>query len=319
MRSYPISRCRGWTGSNYLKKVRKSFGSIPFVLFTGRGREEVVIEAINNGVDFYLQKGGDPKAQFAELAHKVRQAVTRRRAEIALSDSEKRLADIINFLPDATFAIDTRGVVIAWNRAMERMTGVSSQMISSAREITNMHSRFTTSAGHCSSTLSLTMTRRLLNRYPFVKKEGRTLFSEITIPHFNEGRGAALWFTASPLYQQERGGGRRHRVDPRDHGEETGRRETLFPPTGNTPTCSTRSRMCTTGAILKAGWSGPAGPGQRSSGTMIFLNVSGGVLQMISMSIRRTGNSCLRRSGRKREGHRFPGPVKEERRDPGAC
>jgi len=116
----------GMDGIELLKSVRKSFGSIPFVLFTGRGREEVVIEAINNGVDFYLQKGGDPKAQFAELAHKVRQAVTRRRAEIALSDSEQRLADIINFLPDATFAIDTWGVIIAWNRAMERMTGSSS-------------------------------------------------------------------------------------------------------------------------------------------------------------------------------------------------
>ena len=50
---------------------------IPFILFTGRGREEVVIEAINNGVDFYLQKGGDPKAQFAELGHKIKKAVNK--------------------------------------------------------------------------------------------------------------------------------------------------------------------------------------------------------------------------------------------------
>src|SRR5512138_1307276 len=49
-------------GIEFLKKVRQSFGSIPFILFTGRGREEIVIQAINHGVDFYLQKGGDPKA-----------------------------------------------------------------------------------------------------------------------------------------------------------------------------------------------------------------------------------------------------------------
>ena len=36
------------------------------------GREEVVIEAIN-GADFYVQKGGDPKAQFTVLAHMIRQ------------------------------------------------------------------------------------------------------------------------------------------------------------------------------------------------------------------------------------------------------
>ena len=68
-------------GIEFLKEVRSRFGSIPFILFTGRGREEVVIDAINNGADFYLQKGGDPKAQFAELAHKIRQAVARRTAE----------------------------------------------------------------------------------------------------------------------------------------------------------------------------------------------------------------------------------------------
>lgn len=43
----------------------------------------------------------------------------------ALIESEHRLSDIINFLPDATFAIDENGVVIAWNHAIEEMTGVS--------------------------------------------------------------------------------------------------------------------------------------------------------------------------------------------------
>ena len=114
----------GMDGIGFLKAVRERYGDIPFILFTGRGREEVVIQAINNGADFYLQKGGDPRAQFAELAHKVRQAVARKRAEYSLVESEKRLTDIINFLPDATFAIDRAGTVIAWNRAIEEMTGV---------------------------------------------------------------------------------------------------------------------------------------------------------------------------------------------------
>ncbi|HSQ92696.1 MAG TPA: response regulator, partial [Methanoregula sp.] len=111
-------------GIAFLKAVRSRYGDIPFILFTGRGREEIVIEAINNGADFYLQKGGDPTAQFAELAHKIRQAVARRQMEHSLVESEKRLSDIINFLPDATFAIDHAGTVIAWNRAIEEMTGV---------------------------------------------------------------------------------------------------------------------------------------------------------------------------------------------------
>ena len=61
-------------GIQFLVEVRSRFGPIPFILFTGRGREEIVIQAINSGADFYLQKGGEPKAQFAELMHKIKSA-----------------------------------------------------------------------------------------------------------------------------------------------------------------------------------------------------------------------------------------------------
>jgi PAS domain S-box-containing protein len=48
----------------------------------------------------------------------------RNRADKALRDSERRLSDIIEFLPDATFVIDCDGKVIAWNKSMEAMTGI---------------------------------------------------------------------------------------------------------------------------------------------------------------------------------------------------
>jgi PAS domain S-box-containing protein len=47
-------------------------------------------------------------------------------AEDALRQSEQLRADIINFLPDATFAIDDQGRIIAWNRAIENLTGIAS-------------------------------------------------------------------------------------------------------------------------------------------------------------------------------------------------
>ncbi|MDP3480185.1 MAG: PAS domain S-box protein, partial [Desulfoprunum sp.] len=49
----------------------------------------------------------------------------RKKAEEALRKSEKRLAGIFDFLPDATFAIDRDGKVIAWNRAIEVMSGIA--------------------------------------------------------------------------------------------------------------------------------------------------------------------------------------------------
>jgi len=78
-------------GIEFLRRVRASGSDIPLILFTGRGREEIAIQALNEGADLYLQKGGDPIPQFTELAHKIRQAVNRRSAELALKESEKRL------------------------------------------------------------------------------------------------------------------------------------------------------------------------------------------------------------------------------------
>ena len=97
-------------GIAFLKEVRRDLGDIPFILFTGRGREEIVIQAIDEGVDFYLQKGGEPMSQFAELAHKIRQAVRRKEAEQNLRRSERRYRSIVQdqtemivrFSPDGT-------------------------------------------------------------------------------------------------------------------------------------------------------------------------------------------------------------------------
>nr|WP_321352591.1 PAS domain S-box protein [uncultured Methanoregula sp.] len=189
----------GMDGIAFLKQVRGSKNSIPFILFTGRGREEVVIQALNEGADFYLQKGGEPVAQFTELSHKVRQAVQQRRAEASIRDHERRETDIINFLPDATFAIDANGIVIAWNRAMEEFSGVP------AKEILGK--------GNYEYSLSIYNERRPVlidlvlqddketeTKYPYILRYGKKLISEKFLPEKNNGAGAMIWFTASPLY-----------------------------------------------------------------------------------------------------------------------
>lgn len=60
----------------------------------------------------------------------VNQDITEQKmAEEALKEADQRLADIIDFLPDATFAIDNKGRVISWNRAIEEMTRIWSEAI----------------------------------------------------------------------------------------------------------------------------------------------------------------------------------------------
>ena len=57
----------------------------------------------------------------AELRREVKE---RRQAEDALEESKQQLTNIIDFLPDATFVINNEGEVIAWNKAIEKMTGI---------------------------------------------------------------------------------------------------------------------------------------------------------------------------------------------------
>lgn len=101
-------------GIELLRKIRESGNNIPFIIFTGRGREDVVIEALNSGADFYLQKGGEPKSEFAELSHKIRSAIERREAIDALKTSRLQLSEMISALPDPTFAIDKDHRVIRY-------------------------------------------------------------------------------------------------------------------------------------------------------------------------------------------------------------
>jgi len=78
-------------GIEFLKSIRALGNTIPFIIFTGRGREEIVIEALNAGADFYLQKGGEAKSQFAELAHKVKRSIVTWNAEDQRRMNEIRL------------------------------------------------------------------------------------------------------------------------------------------------------------------------------------------------------------------------------------
>ncbi len=192
---------KGLDGIGLLKLVRERYGDIPFILFTGRGREEVVIEAINNGADFYLQKGGNVEAQFAELKHKIRHAVRRKHAEESLRDSERRLADIIDFLPDPTFAVDNSGHVIAWNRAMEEMTKIPSQRILGKSDYEYALPLYGKRRPLLLD-LIYESDERITGQYTIISRSGTTITAETDLPR-PDGSVLSVYVKACPLYNQE--------------------------------------------------------------------------------------------------------------------
>ena len=82
-------------GLEFFKRLRITGIATPFILFTGKGREEVVIEAMRYGVDFYIKKGGDAMSQFAELINAIRQCTARKEAEESLEHNARRFRTMI--------------------------------------------------------------------------------------------------------------------------------------------------------------------------------------------------------------------------------
>jgi len=87
----------GCNGIEFLEKVRDESLDIPFVLFTGKGSEEVASEAISAGATDYLQKGGGTE-QYDILANRVQNAVEQHRSTQRAETLERlrRLAAEIN-------------------------------------------------------------------------------------------------------------------------------------------------------------------------------------------------------------------------------
>jgi PAS domain S-box-containing protein len=192
----------GMDGIELLKLVRDRYGNLPFILFTGKGREEVVMEALNHGADFYVQKGPDLKGMIAELKYKLNRAIERRRIGDDLKRSRQQMTDIINFLPDATFVIDTHGRVIAWNHAIETMTGYKKEDLVGKGEYEYAIPFFGERRPMLIDTV-LQDPPALNQPCSGFRRQENKISQDLFAPGMNEGRGAHLWVHAGPLCDAE--------------------------------------------------------------------------------------------------------------------
>lgn len=98
-------------GIEFLKLLRLQGVDVPFILFTGKGREGVAMEALNNGADFYLEKGRDSLSQYTELLHMISESVAHRRDEEAVRVSEQRYRMLAESSPEFIYIIGSDGKV----------------------------------------------------------------------------------------------------------------------------------------------------------------------------------------------------------------
>ncbi len=126
----------------------------------------------------------------------------RKQAEEALRDSESKLAAIIEFLPDATFVIDNDKRVIAWNRAIEEMTGVNKDNIIGKGDYAYTIPFYGERRSHLLDLIDLN-DNDLASKYQYVQRKGNTLYAETFTPALYGGKGAYVWATGAPLFDNK--------------------------------------------------------------------------------------------------------------------
>ncbi|HII76886.1 MAG TPA: SpoIIE family protein phosphatase [Methanolinea sp.] len=144
----------------------------------------------------------DPEGNITGAIETIRDITGRKRDEQEVVRSRRSLADIISFLPDATFAINRDGVVITWNRAMEELTGIPAESM--------------IGKGDYEYSLPFYQERRLMlanlvlmpeaevdSLYTHVNREGDTLVVDTFIPSIRGKSGRYFWAKASPLYDPD--------------------------------------------------------------------------------------------------------------------
>lgn len=164
---------------------------------TGRG---VKYETYFTPVDKYFSiTAFSPKEDlYITLATDI---TRRKKAEAEISIERQKLLDIIEFLPDATFVIDEDRKIIAWNKALEEMTGTSKEEIIGEGDYAYSIPFYGEKRPILIDLIFLSE-NEIEDKYTYVKREGETLFAEVFVDKLYGGKGAYISVKASPLYHE---------------------------------------------------------------------------------------------------------------------
>ena len=172
-------------GLEFLSRLRGQGNNIPFIMFTGKGREEVAVEAFVRGADGYVVKGGDPTAQYAELANWVKAAVSRRKAQNALKESEEKYRSLVEVAHDGIVVTEgvERSIAFTNSRMVEMLGYTIEDLIGkSYRDFVHPDDRedYRTRRGfRLVSGKADTRERR------FIRKDGSTLYTLLSVSSIN--------------------------------------------------------------------------------------------------------------------------------------
>jgi two-component system, cell cycle sensor histidine kinase and response regulator CckA len=124
------------------------------------------------------------------------------KAEVARRESEQRLSAFIDFLPDATLAIDENKRIIIWNRAIEEMTGIPAEEMIGKGDYAYTIPFYGVARPQLMD-LFWESNSEIASKYPLLKREGENFVIEVFCPALYNGKGAFVWAKAAPLHDSE--------------------------------------------------------------------------------------------------------------------
>ncbi|HNX59756.1 MAG TPA: histidine kinase dimerization/phosphoacceptor domain -containing protein, partial [Spirochaetota bacterium] len=158
-----------------------------------------LIAAIKTASDIYNS--------YLEKIREKEDGLIRLLAELRESKSELerincRLNDIIEFIPDPTFVIDVDKKVVAWNRAIELITGIEKEKIIGKGEYSYAIPFF---REHVPMLIDMLDTEYDENnpRYKYIQRDGDKVIGEIYLQDLNDRKGVHLWAIAGPLFDTD--------------------------------------------------------------------------------------------------------------------
>ncbi len=184
--------------------------------YAGKYSKSELVEGAYEATDFFPAMGErgkwlhftaaairDPQGSIIGAVETLEDITEQKLAEEEARAARQHLLDMIDFLPDATFVLDQDKKVIAWNRAIEEMTGVHKEAIIGKGDYAYAVAFFGEGEPMLTDLLG-TEESAFRFKYDNFSRKGNTLYGERFFPAVFGGRGAYLWGMATPLL--DRGG-----------------------------------------------------------------------------------------------------------------
>ena len=151
----------GMTGIDLLKHMREDGNETPFIIFTGKGNQKVVIEALNLGADYYIKKGRYPRTQLMLLRDTIDKSVRQKRGGNNQTESRDAPAESIEAVGEkpgrekdptpgkpgpldegisSRIVVDSKGKVLSMTRGAAQISGIEGKEINNIREILHVQS-----------------------------------------------------------------------------------------------------------------------------------------------------------------------------------